>query len=174
MAAVLLLGWALMRPSLPSQRDVFNSIFVIDISQSMNTLDYLIGEQGVSRLHAIKDTLSNSLGQIPYGSKVGWAIFTEYRSFLLLAPIKFVQTTPSYLTLIDHISEKMAWAGGSEIAKGWNWGLKMVLSVEPKPALVFFTDGHEAPRPSAYTIAPALMSNHAKFRACWRALAEMN
>ncbi|MDQ3259525.1 MAG: VWA domain-containing protein [Pseudomonadota bacterium] len=149
-AALLLLGWALMRPSMLWQRDVFNTIFVIDISQSMNTLDYQMGEHKVSRLQVVKNTVSNSLGQVPCGSKVGLAIFTEYRSFLLLAPIEVCANYAELSSSIDHISGKMAWAGGSEIAKGLNWGLKMVLSVEPKPTLVFFTDGHEAPPISLY------------------------
>lgn len=142
---LLLLGLALARPSLPWQRNVFNTIITIDISQSMNTRDYQIGGHTISRLQAVKETLSNSLRQIPCGSKVGLAIFTEYRSFLLLAPIDVCANYAELSTSINQISGKMAWAGGSEVAKGLNWGLKMALALEPKPALVFFTDGHEAP-----------------------------
>lgn len=144
-AVLLLLGLALARPSLPWQRDVFNTIFVLDISQSMNTRDYQIGVHTVSRLQVVKDSLSNSLRQIPCGSKVGLAIFTEYRSFLLLAPIEVCANYAELSTSIKQVSGKMAWAGGSEVAKGLNWGLKMALAVEPRPDLVFFTDGHEAP-----------------------------
>ncbi len=144
-AVLLLLGVALARPSVPWRQDVFNTIFVIDISQSMNTRDYRMGEHTLSRLQAVKETLSNSLRQIHCGSKVGLAIFTEYRTFLLLAPIEVCANYAELSNSINQISGKMAWAGGSEIAKGLNWGLKMALAVDPKPALVFFTDGHEAP-----------------------------
>lgn len=142
---LLLLGLALARPSLPWRRDVFNTVITIDISQSMNTRDYQIGELAISRIQVVKETLGNSLRQIPCGSKIGLAIFTEYRSFLLLAPIDVCANYAELLTSINQISGKMAWAGGSEVAKGLNWGLKMALALEPKPALVFFTDGHEAP-----------------------------
>ena len=40
LVALGLLVIALLGPTLPWQRDVFNSIFVIDVSQSMNTRDY--------------------------------------------------------------------------------------------------------------------------------------
>ena len=39
----------------------------------------------------------------------------------------------------------MAWAGASEIAKGLNSGLRTIKSLPDHPALVFITDGHEAP-----------------------------
>jgi mxaL protein len=145
LAVLLLLGLALAQPSLPWQKDIFNTIFVVDISQSMNTRDYRNGELTTSRLQVVKDTLSASLRQIPCGSKVGLGIFTEYRSFLLLAPIEVCANYAELSTSIAQLSGKMAWAGGSEVAKGLNWGLKMALAVKPKPALVFFTDGHEAP-----------------------------
>jgi mxaL protein len=145
LAVLLLLGLALAQPSLPWQKDIFNAIFVVDISQSMNTLDYRNGELTTSRLQAVKDTLSASLRLIPCGSKIGLGIFTEYRSFLLLAPIEVCANYAELSTSIAQLSGKMAWAGGSEVAKGLNWGLKMALAVEPKAALVFFTDGHEAP-----------------------------
>jgi mxaL protein len=140
-----LLCLALMRPSWPLQRDVFNAIVVIDVSQSMNTRDYTVAEHPVSRLQVIKDALTESLRRMPCGSKLGLAIFTEYRSFLLLAPVEVCANYAELSTSISHINGQMAWAGGSEIAKGLNWGLKMALTVEAKPALVFLTDGHEAP-----------------------------
>ena len=143
--ALGLLAIALLRPTLPWQRDVFNSIFVIDISQSMNTRDYQIDEKPVSRIQVVKDTLRKSLAEMPCGSRIGLAIFTEYRSFLLLAPVEVCNNYAELSASINQISGKMAWAGGSEIAKGLNWGLKMALAVEPRPTLVFLTDGHEAP-----------------------------
>ena len=143
--ALGLLVIALLRPTLPWQRDVFNSIFVIDVSQSMNTRDYQIDEKPVSRIQVVKDTLRKSLAEMPCGSRMGLAIFTEYRSFLLLTPVEVCNNYAELSSSISQISGKMAWAGGSEIAKGLNWGLKMAVAVEPRPSLVFLTDGHEAP-----------------------------
>ena len=103
-------------------RNIYNAIFVIDISQSMNTRDYQLGEHTISRLQAVKDTLSNSLGQIPCGSKVGLAIFTEYRSFLLLAPIDVCANYAELSASINHISGKNGLGWGAKSAKGSELG----------------------------------------------------
>jgi mxaL protein len=136
---------ALLRPKFPMPREILNSIFVIDISQSMNTRDYLVGDKPTSRLQVVRDVLRKSLATMPCGSRMGLAIFSEYRSFLLLSPVEVCENYAELSASIDHISGKMAWAGGSEIAKGLNWGLKMAVQIEPRPSLVFLTDGHEAP-----------------------------
>ena len=136
---------ALLRPTFPLQKDILNSIFVVDISQSMNTRDYQIGDKPVSRMQIVRDTLRRSLAEMPCGSRIGLAIFAEYRSFLLLTPVEVCSNYAELSGSIDQINGKMAWAGGSEVAKGLNWALKMAVAVEPRPSLVFFTDGHEAP-----------------------------
>jgi mxaL protein len=136
---------ALLRPTVPFQKDILNSIFVIDVSQSMNTRDYQIGDKPVSRIQGVRDVLRKSLAEMPCGSRLGLAIFAEYRSFLLLTPVEVCNNYAELSASINQISGKMAWAGGSEIAKGLNWGLKMAVAVEPRPSLVFITDGHEAP-----------------------------
>ncbi len=142
---LVLLFVALLRPTFPLQQDILNSIFVIDVSQSMNTRDYRIGDKPVSRMQMVRDILKRSLAEMPCGSRIGLAIFAEYRSFLLLAPVEVCSSYAELSASINQINGKMAWAGGSEIAKGLNWGLKMAVAVEPRPSLVFFTDGHEAP-----------------------------
>ncbi len=136
---------ALFQPKFPMQREIVNSVFVVDISQSMNTLDYIVADKPTSRIQVVRDTLRKSLATMPCGSRMGLAIFSEYRSFLLLSPIEVCENYAELMASIDHISGKMAWAGGSEIAKGLNWGLKMAIAIQPRPSLVFLTDGHEAP-----------------------------
>ncbi len=136
---------ALLRPKFSMPQEILNSIFVVDVSQSMNTRDYLVSDKPTSRIHVVRDTLRKSLATMPCGSRMGLAIFSEYRSFLLLSPVEVCDNYAELSASIDHISGKMAWAGGSEIAKGLNWGLKMAVQIEPRPSLVFLTDGHEAP-----------------------------
>ncbi len=122
---------ALLRPTVPFQKDILNSIFVIDVSQSMNTRDYQIGDKAVSRIQVVREVLRRSLTDMPCGSRMGLAIFAEYRSFLLLTPVEVCGNYAELSASINQISGKMAWAGGSEIAKGLNWGLKMAVAVEP-------------------------------------------
>lgn len=145
LVALALIVIALFQPKFPMQREIVNSVFVVDISQSMNTRDYIVADKPVSRIQVVRDTLRQSLATMPCGSRMGLAIFSEYRSFLLISPIEVCENYAELLASIDHINGKMAWAGGSEIAKGLNWGLKMAVEIQPRPSLVFLTDGHEAP-----------------------------
>lgn len=145
LAALALLVFALFRPSAQVNREILNSVFIVDISQSMNTRDYLVDDKPTSRIVVVKNLLRKSLRELPCGSRMGLAIFAEYRSFLLLSPVEVCSNYAELSASIDHISGRMAWAGGSEVAKGLNWGLKMAVEIQPRPTIVFLTDGHEAP-----------------------------
>jgi mxaL protein len=140
-----LLAVAIYGPQMRVTRNVFDYLFVLDITQSMNTEDYFVSGKPISRLAFVKQTLHHSLHELPCGSTVGWAIFTEYRTFLLLNPIEVCANYTELSTSLDRIDGRMAWAGGSELRKGVNWGLKLVKEMQRAPTIVFVTDGHEAP-----------------------------
>jgi mxaL protein len=156
--AALLLAVALLSPSVPVTRAQVDAVAVIDITQSMNVPDQTIGGKPVSRLSFAKAKLDRMLSELPCGSRLGWAIFTEYRSFLLLAPLEVCEHQRELRATLQGIDGRMAWAGGSEVAKGINSGMEMVQALEDRPAVVFFTDGQESPpvnpsyRPS-FTVA---------------------
>jgi mxaL protein len=82
---------------------------------------------------------------LPCGAKAGLGIFTEYRSYLLLAPVETCANFSELTNLLDNINGQMAWVGGSEIAKGINFGFKIVKKLPDKPGLIFISDGQEAP-----------------------------
>lgn len=143
--ATLLVAATLFRPTLPVTRPQVDAVAVIDITQSMNVPDQRLAGKPVSRLAFAKATLDRALGQLPCGSRLGWAVFTEYRSFLLLAPLEVCEHQQELRNTLQRIDGRMAWAGASEIAKGLNSGMEMVKVLEDKPALLFLTDGQEAP-----------------------------
>jgi mxaL protein len=99
----------------------------------------------VSRLAYAKHALRQALTAMPCGSKIGWAVFTEYRSFLLFAPVEVCTHLDELRATLDAIDNRMAWIGGSEVAKGLHSGLTIAKQLPGAPALVFITDGHEAP-----------------------------
>jgi mxaL protein len=150
LTALALLG---PRPVLP--RRVFDGIVVLDITQSMNTLDGLLDGQPVSRLALAKARLHRALARLPCGARVGWGVFTEYRSYVLLLPIEVCANYSELSAVLDRIDGTMAWGGGSEISKGLMSALRISARIPEHPAVVFFTDGHEAP-PLRADYAPAL------------------
>lgn len=145
LSACLALIAALLMPRIVVQRPTTNTLAIVDITQSMNVLDENIAGEAVSRLDYVKHALLGAVDELPCGSKLGLGIFTQYRSLVLLTPIETCANAHELRDVITGINGQMSWAGGSEIAKGVYLTLRMLKTMETPPALVFFTDGHEAP-----------------------------
>ncbi len=143
--ALLALGVSLLDPGFMLQRPLVHQVVVLDVTQSMNVGDMQQDGKPVTRLDAAKQALRAALLQMPCGSRVGWAVFTEYRSFLLLAPIEVCAHLDELRASLARIDSRMAWSGNSEIAKGLHSAIDIARQLEGQPALVFVTDGHEAP-----------------------------
>jgi mxaL protein len=152
-AAALALAASFLNPGLMMERARFEHVIVFDVTQSMNVTDAPVAEapdsptggKPLSRLAYARHALRGALLQLPCGSKVGWAIFTEYRSFLLLAPIEVCANLSELRATLAQIDGRMAWSGNSEIAKGVHSGLGIARLLPGKPSLVFITDGQESP-----------------------------
>ncbi|WP_077033147.1 hypothetical protein [Pelomonas sp. KK5] len=143
--AALALVAALFNPGFTMQRPLYEQVIVLDITQSMNVPDEQLGGKPVSRLDFARHALRGALLDLPCGSKVGWGVFTEYRSFLLLAPVEVCTHLDELRGTLDRIDGRMAWAGNSEVSKAIHSGLAISGALPGKPALVFITDGQEAP-----------------------------
>lgn len=144
-ASALALAICLLRPTWPVERDRFDHVVVLDITQSMDVQDELVDGKPVSRLVYAKQALRQALLRLPCGSKVGWGVFTEYRSFLLLEPVEVCANLSELRATLAGIDGRMAWSGNSEIAKGLHSGIAVAKHLAGSPSLVFFTDGQEAP-----------------------------
>jgi mxaL protein len=144
-AAALLLALGFAHPAIPWQRPLVDQVIVLDITQSMNTRDEAIDGVAVSRLAFAKHRLRQALPALRCGSKIGWAVFTEYRSYLLFAPVEVCAHFDELRATLDAIDNRMAWVGSSEVAKGLYGGLAIVKQLPDVPALMFVTDGHESP-----------------------------
>ncbi len=145
LAAAVLLGASLLGPSVPMQRALFEHVVVLDITQSMNVRDMRIDGLPASRLDFAKHALRQTLVEMPCGSKLGWGIFTEYRSLLLLAPVEVCANLGELRATLARIDGRMAWTGNSEITKGLYAGIGIAKQLAAHPGLVFVSDGQEAP-----------------------------
>ncbi len=145
MLACAALAIAVIDPQVKREQPVLDLIVAIDITQSMNTRDYRINGQAASRLAYVRQALAGLLRELPCGSRIGWAIFNEYRSFLLFTPVETCANYRELAATLANIDGRMAWAGASEVAKGLYSGLLLAKNLQGQPDLVFMTDGHEAP-----------------------------
>lgn len=142
-AVALLAGFA--QPRFAMQRPLFEHVVVLDVTQSMNVTDEVLDGRPVSRLAYAKHALREVLPLLPCGSKLGWAIFTEYRSYLLFAPVEVCANRAELRRTLESIDGRMAWSGNSEVAKGLHSAVGVAKALPGTPSLVFVTDGHEAP-----------------------------
>ena len=141
-ASFMLAAWA-PQLRLPAAR--FEGVIVLDITQSMNAEDYVVDGRPTSRLAAAKAAIRGTVEALPCGSRVGWGVFTEFRTLLLIAPIEVCANFSELASALDRIDGRMAWAGASEVAKGIHCALREAKALRGQPAIVFVTDGHEAP-----------------------------
>jgi mxaL protein len=145
LAAALALAATFARPTYTTERPRFEHVVVLDVTQSMNVQDEIFEGQPVSRLDAAKAALKQTVEALPCGSKIGWAIFTEYRSYLLFTPVEVCEHRAELRGALQRIDSRMAWSGNSEVAKGLHSALGIARQLPGVPSIVFVTDGHEAP-----------------------------
>ena len=143
--AALALTAGFLDPHLEIEQALFDHVVVLDVTQSMNVPDMQLAGVPVSRLAYAKHALRQSLLALPCGSKIGWGVFTESRSLLLMAPVEVCANLGELQSTLARIDGRMAWSGNSEIAKGLHSGIVAAGQLPQKPSLVFITDGHEAP-----------------------------
>lgn len=143
--AALLLALAVADPVVRLEQSRFHHVVVLDVTQSMDVPDMVLDGRPVSRLTLSRQSLAQALLALPCGSKVGLGLFTEYRSFLLLAPVEVCTHLVELRGTLEGIDGRLAWTGNSEVAKGLHAGLRIARELPEKPTLVFVTDGHEAP-----------------------------
>lgn len=143
LVALLAIVAALFAPRIVRTGDVRDVLVVVDVTGSMNVRDARVAGAPATRLAAAKVAARDILAGLPCGSRLGLAIFTERRSFLLFEPAEVCANFAAIAGSIDDLDWRMAWEGDSYVARGVHSALAM--AAELKADLVFMTDGHEAP-----------------------------
>ncbi|TDV39297.1 mxaL protein [Paraburkholderia caballeronis] len=145
-AALPFIAAALWMPPLHLPRDTFSYIATFDVTQSMDTDDVSLDGAPASRLAFAKASMRDALGRLPCGSKVGWSVFAGERTLLLLPPIEVCANYDALLSSLAAIDGRMRWTNWSRIAEGGVWSaVRTARQVGPGVAVLFFTDGQEAP-----------------------------
>jgi mxaL protein len=144
-AATLLLLVSALMPQVAVTRRTTEAIVVFDITQSMDVEDAALDGGPASRLAFAREAARQALHELPCGSRIGWAAFTEYRTLLLLAPIEVCGNYNDLLATLAEIDGRIRWGNASEVSKGVFWALRAARELGTQPAVVFLTDGQEAP-----------------------------
>tara|TARA_B100000780_G_scaffold276989_1_gene246717 strand:- start:199 stop:1170 length:972 start_codon:yes stop_codon:yes gene_type:complete len=144
--AVLSIAVAIANPSIPFKRDIYNYIFVVDISQSMNTEDMMYDNKKVSRLDYTKSTLRKVLEQLPCKTKVSIGMFAGVSVAATYTPIEVCRNFSAINTTIDHLDWRSTWSGNTRIRESLVNLARLIRSFPESAQVIYFTDGEEAPR----------------------------
>jgi mxaL protein len=136
---------ALWFPRIDRTVKVMDILFVLDITQSMDVQDVESDDETVSRLTWAKNYTRKTLVDLPCGSHVGLAVFSEYRSLVLMNPVEVCDNYNDLTQMLAKIHGSMAWALSSEISKAAFTAIKQAKLIDPSPSIIFITDGHESP-----------------------------
>lgn len=143
--AFLLLLTAILLPPFNAPRTTYDYLVVFDITQSMNVEDYELDGVPASRLTYMRAAVRRTLHELPCGSRIGWGVFAEYRTLVLLAPIEVCGNYNDLLASLERIDGRMRWGNASQISKGLFWAMRGARDVGSHPRVLFLTDGQEAP-----------------------------
>jgi len=155
-AATLLLGAAVWLPPLTLQRPTYQYLVTFDVTQSMDVDDQRLAGVAVTRLAFARAAAREALRRLPCGSKLGWAVFADYRVMPLLLPVEVCANYDGLLASLDSIDGRMRWANASNIGKGATWVIRSARAMGPDTRVVFFTDGQESPPLRSNTDAPPM------------------
>ncbi|HSI43877.1 MAG TPA: VWA domain-containing protein [Methylotenera sp.] len=147
--ALILLIAALFKPTIGLKRDLHNYLFVVDVTQSMNTADMHSKDAYISRLAYTRLLMKDAVAQLPCGTNISLSVFSAESVALLFTPIEVCKNYDVIQDSIAHLEWRMAWRGNSRLRFGMQ-SVTAILSSLPTPAqVVFFTDGDEAPKLNA-------------------------
>jgi mxaL protein len=143
--ALSLTAACLLHPTLALQRPIYRYLVVIDITQSMNAQDYRQDGLPHDRLGYVKQSLRQTLGDLPCGSELGLALFTTQNTQILFDPLEICGHFAALDDALEHVDWRMAWAADSFIAHGLYSALDQLASRDRPARLVFFSDGQQIP-----------------------------
>ena len=144
--AVLFLLLAILNPSVPITKNIYNYIFIVDISQSMNTPDMSLDAKKLSRIEYSKKTLQRLVERLPCKTKVSIGMFAGVSVASTYTPIEVCDNFSSINNTIDHLDWRSTWSGNSRLRESMVTLAKLIRSFPESAQVVFFTDGEEAPR----------------------------
>lgn len=149
-SATLLLLIALLRPTLQVQRDIYTYLLIVDITQSMNTVDMTVDGKPASRNAYTRRLMHNLVSGMPCGTRVSVALFAGTSAALQYSPIEVCANFDAIQDNIDHMEWRMAWSGNSRLRQGAQSIAHLTRTLGEPAQVVFFTDGEEAPKLHAF------------------------
>ncbi len=141
-------------PTINLRSQVADTLFVIDVSESMNVQDVSHPRPNTSRLHLAKAAVTAGLAALPCGSRVSIGLFAGEDVVVLFEPLEVCGHYASIEKVISQINTNMRWIGDSWIIRGLMSSIKA--AQQRGLNLVLVTDADEMPHSTTARIADLL------------------
>ncbi|MGH8549477.1 MAG: vWA domain-containing protein [Methylococcales bacterium] len=141
--AIVLMLLCLIRPTIPWTQNTFRYLFVLDITQSMNTRDYHGNDLPADRLSFGKQALRQAIRDLRCGSEAGIGLFSTKDILLLIEPLEICAHFAAIDDTVSHIDWRMAWSADSNIERGLYGSILAAKNLAPGTHLVFLSDGEQ-------------------------------
>jgi mxaL protein len=155
--AILILIPTWFNPQIRMTSRVQDTLFMIDISESMTVRDVNYPAPRSSRLELAKHTVKDSMANLPCGSRVALGLTAGEESVLLFEPLEICRHFAAIEQVVSNIERRARWIGDFKLTDVTIKAIKQ--AKERSLNLVFLTDGDEMPRRSSLH-----MTKLAKFR----------
>jgi mxaL protein len=138
-------------PQMPLDSVVQDTLFVIDISESMNVRDVDFPKPQSDRLTLAKLAVRDGMAALPCGSRVAIGLFAGDEVVILFEPLEICRHFPAIEQVVTKLDSKMRWIGDSWVVRALVSAIKE--AEKRKLNLVMVTDADEMPHHSAPRIA---------------------
>jgi mxaL protein len=126
---------------------VQDTLFVIDISESMNVRDVDYPKPQTDRLTLAKLAVREGMASLPCGSKISIGLFAGDEVTVLFEPLEICRHFPAIEQVVSGLDRRMRWIGDSWVTNVL--AASIVEADKRKLNLVMITDGDEMPQRSA-------------------------
>jgi mxaL protein len=141
--ALLMLAPVWFEPTMTLPGKVQDTLFVIDISESMNVPDAGYPAPRTSRLELAKETVRAAMSAMNCGSRVSLGLFAGEQTVVLFEPLEICHHFPAIEQVLSRLTTHMRWIGDSIIEQG------VIRAIEEAQArklnVIFISDGDAMP-----------------------------
>ncbi len=104
-------------PQLPLKSVVQDTLFVIDISESMNVRDVDFPKPQSDRLTLAKLAVREGMAALPCGSRVSIGLFAGDEVVILFEPLEICRHFPAIEQVVTKLDSRMRWIGDSWVVR---------------------------------------------------------
>ena len=157
-AAIVVVFFVFFDPQVKQITYVQNTMFVVDISESMNVRDVDYPRPKTDRLSLAKETVSKTMASLPCGSLVSLGLFAGDETTILFEPLEVCRHYPAINQVVMEIDHRMRWVGDSKITNALASAINEAKKRDQH--LIFITDGDEMPHKTSPRITELLNSKN--------------